>query len=87
MDAKLKGLRALNTREIGGPKFRRDRGGNGNGGPALATAASWLQKNVGPWRPDPLRAPVRDQRVPAVAYFFRNLSTRPAVSTIFCLPV
>src|SRR5215472_801335 len=24
---------------------------------------------------------------PAAAYFLRNLSTRPAVSTIFCLPV
>jgi len=27
------------------------------------------------------------QRAAAEAYFLRNLSTRPAVSTIFCLPV
>jgi hypothetical protein len=28
-----------------------------------------------------------DQRAVFAAYFLRNLSTRPAVSTIFCLPV
>ena len=27
------------------------------------------------------------EAAPAAAYFLRNLSTRPAVSTIFCLPV
>ena len=34
-----------------------------------------------PAGPDPA------QRAAAAAYFLRNLSTRPAVSTIFCLPV
>jgi hypothetical protein len=34
------------------------------------------------------RAALQTYLTPAVlAYFLRNLSTRPAVSTIFCLPV
>jgi hypothetical protein len=33
------------------------------------------------------REAVRRYFAAAAAYFLRNLSTRPAVSTIFCLPV
>jgi hypothetical protein len=37
--------------------------------------------------PPYLAAPVAAPVAVAAAYFLRNLSTRPAVSTIFCLPV
>ena len=62
------------------PKSRRE--GLLAGSPQVG-GQMWLRK----WPERALRAEANYFAPLAAAYFLRNLSTRPAVSTIFCLPV